>query len=162
MSDSPRDVTMAARLTAFVQVVRAALPEMIAPADLDGARRSTAAALLARAVDLLEDAFRCVDAGAEEALELVLRTGCEVTLRGRFLLSRTGPDKFLRMIAEFDDTAPKRAETAGVPFIGLPPFLVAPDGTPKRVRNLFDVATCEHRLKVGACTGRERERVVGS
>lgn len=54
VSDSLTELNLPVRLPAFIEIVRARLPGMVAPADFDGARRSAAAALLAKAVDLLE------------------------------------------------------------------------------------------------------------
>ncbi len=88
-------------LDAMVAAVEAASPKLVQLANVDGARLQTAAALLKRALELLA-AARAADqaAAARPAAELTVRTGFEVTCRGRFLVpSPQASDEFVRLVS---------------------------------------------------------------
>lgn len=78
--------------------------------------------------------------GATDALELVLRTGCEVTLRGWLLLSTAGAAEFARMLFDYRTRERRLAADAGMEFVDLPPFLATAAQTDKPPRNLFAIA----------------------
>lgn len=85
-----------ASIDVFTAVVRRHLAGVTAPTDAEGYRKTTAAALLLRGIELLDAARTCRDPVQFPAAELVLRSGVDVALRGRYLLACPDADDELR------------------------------------------------------------------
>lgn len=137
---------MSAATDEMVRIVKAAVPKMVATADLDGARVHASAGMLRRALELL-DAARSVDQVAGAPLvELALRSIFEITCRARFLLVCVdGPDEFVRMCRSYEKRQAHAARDTGNQTAGLPPFLVTAlaghtaTASPRNLRQVCDL-----------------------
>jgi hypothetical protein len=135
----------------MVQAVEAACPKLVQLANVEGARRETAAALLLRALELLASARAADKAGpaARPAVELTVRSGFEVTCRGRFLvLSPNASDEFVRLVSDFarkDKAIAKKIRQQPAP---LPPFLAAiVDPDPKKPHDLWAICVALDKIE---------------
>ncbi len=127
---SPSDFTV--RVDNMINAVNAAVPYMVAPMDLDGARVHTAAAQLRRAIELFTAARVSFEAGACPTVELAARAVFELTTRGRFLLlpGDKPRNELIRMIRDHDRKESQQAKRFDLSPPGLVPFLTVIINTP--------------------------------
>lgn len=121
-----------------------AMPDLLAVANLDGAREMTAAMELMRGIQLLTECRE--HASARSLQELASRPIFECAARGRYLLVHTdGPDEFKRMCVDL--VAREQAHATRIPDVipaGLPAFL---DGQiPEEAMKPLSLETIAKRL----------------
>lgn len=98
------------RVDTQTSVIRSAVDQMAAVKGEEGARHTAAAALLLRAVDLLEEVRAASMAATLQ--HLGIRTAFELTVVGRFLLiAEEGHDEFVR---RFNDSVHSETQVAGM------------------------------------------------
>lgn len=124
MTDRSNYNQLERQVDAFEAEVRQRRAELCAPLDADGFRRSTAAALLFRGLELLGALRACDGDDRRPARELLLRSTVEVALRGRFLLGPLGDDELTRTAAWFLFKGAKKANNLKTTFGGLSPEFV--------------------------------------
>lgn len=133
-----------ASIDVFTAVVRRHLAGVAAPTDAEGYRKTTAAALLLRGIELLDAARTCRDPVQFPAAELVLRSGVDVALRGRYLPAcPDADDELRRMHGAYVKRKKQLAKSCGD---GTPPravpatFAAALPPSSTRERDLFVLA----------------------
>lgn len=115
-------------------VIDGSRARLVDVANLDGARRMTAATFLVCANDLLREVRSASD---ELRLQILgVRSVVELIVVGRYLLvGRDAADEFQRRLNDSLEKDERAARDAGVPFAGAPEFLstlVDPDARPPR------------------------------